>query len=338
MWSPSLVEQVRVPLSLKLVVATRRPLQLATSIADGIMDGGVAMNSGGVVGFVCCVVPWGLGEGYSSTSAVRASAAGDRGEIVQAQCHRGSGCDTGVIRVSRHEPAALVRQKPYIRRAGHLRSSFFTSHQFISSPLLSLPNPCAMDQPRPLVIRLHPNAVAHERQDGVWFQSTSPVVFQHADISTMAELQAVFLYHLGGEFTEIRKVGYCYLQQQPDGRFQHLLVWSAASRLACRLRRHRFGLLNPPPETEAAMGHSESEEDNSDYATSIASSSDAQEGGAGGPETRSASCPRHVFPAPPPIPRVEDVPCYFQQLDLDEGASSDPLNAGIGNDYNTDGG
>ncbi|MED6149653.1 hypothetical protein PIB30_064620 [Stylosanthes scabra] len=161
-----------------------------------------------------------------------------------------------------------------------------------------------MDPPQPLVIRLLPNAVAHKRQDGVWFQSESPVVFQHAYISTMVELQAVFLYHLGGGFTEIRKVGYRYLQRQPDGR-------SAASRLACLLRRHRSGLLNPPPETEAAMGHSDSEEDDSDYAMSTASSSDAQEGGAGGPETRSATRPRHVLPAPPPIPRVEDVPCYF---------------------------
>ncbi|MED6149387.1 hypothetical protein PIB30_061846 [Stylosanthes scabra] len=74
----------------------------------------------------------------------------------------------------------------------------------------------------------------------------------------------------------------------------------------------------PAPETEAAMGHSE--EDDSDYATSTASSSDAQEGGDGGAETRSASCPRYILPAPPPIPRVEDVPCFFQQLDLDEGA------------------
>ncbi|MED6213231.1 hypothetical protein PIB30_091194 [Stylosanthes scabra] len=137
----------------------------------------------------------------------------------------------------------------------------------------------------------------------------------------MAELQAVFLYHLGGGSTEIRKVGYRYLQR------------SAASRLACRLRRHRSRLLSPPSKTEAAMGHSESEEDDSDYAASTASSSDAQEGGAGGPETCSASCPRHVLPAPPPM---EDVPCYFQQLDLDEGACSDPLNAGIGNNYNTD--
>ncbi|MED6219155.1 hypothetical protein PIB30_033175 [Stylosanthes scabra] len=32
-----------------------------------------------------------------------------------------------------------------------------------------------MDQPHPLVIRLHPNAVAHERPDEVWFQADSPV-------------------------------------------------------------------------------------------------------------------------------------------------------------------
>ncbi|MED6151138.1 hypothetical protein PIB30_079408 [Stylosanthes scabra] len=94
----------------------------------------------------------------------------------------------------------------------------------------------------------------------------------------------------------------------------------------------------PAPETEEAMGQSESEEDDSDYATSTASSSDAQEGGEGGAETLPASCPRYILPAPPPIPRVEDVPCFFQQLDLDEGASSDPLNAGMGNNYNTDGG
>ncbi|MED6170639.1 hypothetical protein PIB30_033010 [Stylosanthes scabra] len=85
-----------------------------------------------------------------------------------------------------------------------------------------------MDQPQPLVIRLNPNAVVHERQDGVWFQSDSPVVFQHADICTIPELEAVFLYHLEGGFTEIRKVGYCYLQRQPDGRLmpQHVMDFS----------------------------------------------------------------------------------------------------------------
>ncbi|MED6193634.1 hypothetical protein PIB30_021465 [Stylosanthes scabra] len=88
-----------------------------------------------------------------------------------------------------------------------------------------------MDQP--LVIRLHPNAVVHERQDGVWFQSDSPVVFQHSDMSTMSELVEVFLHHLGGGFTEIRKVGYRFLRRQPDDRFVHLLVWLFNDKHVC---------------------------------------------------------------------------------------------------------
>ncbi|MED6166204.1 hypothetical protein PIB30_106822, partial [Stylosanthes scabra] len=140
-----------------------------------------------------------------------------------------------------------------------------------------------MDQPQLLVIRLHPNAAVHERQDGVWFQSDSPVVFQHADISTMSELQAFFLYNLGGGFTQIRKVVYRYLQRQLDGRFVHLLVWLfndehvcvtfgfhcrlmpqhvmdfwltwAASHLASWLRRHWSGLLNPPCRKQKRVNH-----------------------------------------------------------------------------------
>ncbi|MED6161981.1 hypothetical protein PIB30_066067 [Stylosanthes scabra] len=229
----------------------------------------------------------------------------------------------------------------------------------------SSPNIFVMDQPQPLVIRLHPNAAVHERQDGVWFQSDSPVVFQHADISTMSELEAVFLYNLEGGFMENRKVGYRYLQRQPNGRFVHLLVWLFNDKhvritFGCHRRlmpQHVMDFLvevgripaslpvaatlvriaePPTPETETAMGHLE--EDDSDYATSTASSYDAQEGGEGGAETRSASYSRYILPAPPPIPREEDMPCFFQQLDLDEGACSDPLKAGMGNDYNTDGG
>ncbi|MED6188014.1 hypothetical protein PIB30_081893 [Stylosanthes scabra] len=172
-----------------------------------------------------------------------------------------------------------------------------------------------MDQPQPLVIRLHSNAVVHKRPDEVWFQSDSPVVFQHADISTMSELQAVFLYNLAGGFTQIRKVAYRYLQRQPDGRLmpQHVMDFlvdvgriPAGQPVAATSVR----ITEPPaPETEATMGHLE--EDDSDYATSTASSSDAQEGGEGRAETRSASCPRYILPAPPPIPRVEDVPCFF---------------------------
>ncbi|MED6173888.1 hypothetical protein PIB30_063917 [Stylosanthes scabra] len=80
-----------------------------------------------------------------------------------------------------------------------------------------------MDQP--LIIRLHTNAVIHERQDGIWFQSDSSMLFQHVDISIMLELFQVFLYNLRCGFREIRKVRYRFLSRQPNGRFVHLLVW-----------------------------------------------------------------------------------------------------------------
>ncbi|MED6165805.1 hypothetical protein PIB30_103120 [Stylosanthes scabra] len=142
----------------------------------------------------------------------------------------------------------------------------------------------------------------------------------------MSELQAVFLYHLGGGFTEIRKVGYRYLQRQPDGRFVHLLVWLFNDQhvritFGCHRRlmpQHVMDFLvevgripaglpvaatpvqiaePPAPETEAAMGHSEK-------------------------VVRALQKPGQlavpfILPAPPPIPRLEDVPCFFQQLDLD---------------------
>ncbi|MED6148186.1 hypothetical protein PIB30_050754 [Stylosanthes scabra] len=129
-----------------------------------------------------------------------------------------------------------------------------------------------MDQPQPLVIRLHPNAAVYKRQDGVWFQSDSPVVFQYADISTMSELHAVFLYNLGGGFTQIRKVAYRYLQRLMPQHVMDFLVDVDRIPAGQPVAATPVRIAEPPaPETEAAMGHSE--EDDLDYATSTASSS-----------------------------------------------------------------
>ncbi|MED6143314.1 hypothetical protein PIB30_005233 [Stylosanthes scabra] len=231
---------------------------------------------------------------------------------------------------------------------------------FVFPVLLSI-----MDQP--LVIRSHPNAVIHERQDGVWFQSDSPVVFQHPDMSTMSELVAVFLYHLGDEFTAIRKVGYRFLRRQPHGRFVNLLVWlfndeHVRVTFGCHRRLmpqyvmdflvevgvSTYGppvaatpvrTVEPslPSETEMALDNSESD---SDYSESTgSSSSDGVEGADCIPETTvGAGSSRYILPALPPIPRLDDVPSFFQQLNLNEGPCEDPLRESMCNDYNTDDG
>ncbi|MED6181565.1 hypothetical protein PIB30_020486 [Stylosanthes scabra] len=160
---------------------------------------------------------------------------------------------------------------------------------------------------------VHPNAVVHERQDGVWFQSDSPVVFQHLDMSTMSELVAVFLHPLGGGFTTIRRVGYRFLRRQPDGRFVNLLVWlfnDEHVRVTFRCHRRlmpqyvmdflvevgvsaqgppvaatlvRTVAPSSPPEAEMSVDNSESD---SEYSESTgSSSSDGAEGADCIPET-----------------------------------------------------
>ncbi|MED6143418.1 hypothetical protein PIB30_005992 [Stylosanthes scabra] len=182
-----------------------------------------------------------------------------------------------------------------------------------------------------LVIRLHPNTTVHEREDGVWFQSASPVVFQHSDMSTMSELVEVFLHHLGGGFTHITKVGYRFLRRQPDGRFVHLLVWvfndeHVRVTFGCHRRLMPQYVMDflvqlgdrprgPPvaatpmriaeptmPEADTAMDKSDFE---SDYSVSSgSSSSDYDEGDDCIPETQGSGCPRYILLAPPPIPRL----------------------------------
>ncbi|MED6225442.1 hypothetical protein PIB30_093773, partial [Stylosanthes scabra] len=138
---------------------------------------------------VCYVVPWGLGESHA-----KGSAAGEEHRIGSFFCVSAAGwCSEWARAVPLEWGAAL----------GHFW--------------------CLMVRVRHWADPVPQHEVA--ALDEVWFQSDSPVVFQHADISTMSELEAVFLYHLGGGFTKIRKVGYRYLQWQPNGRFVHLLVW-----------------------------------------------------------------------------------------------------------------
>ncbi|MED6188294.1 hypothetical protein PIB30_084607 [Stylosanthes scabra] len=198
-----------------------------------------------------------------------------------------------------------------------------------------------MDQPQPLVIRLHQNVVAHKRQDEVWFQSDSSVVFQHADINTIVELQAVFLYQLGGGFMEIRKVGYRYLQRQPDGRFQHLLVWLFNDEhIRVTFRCHRRLMPQHVMDFLVEVGR-----------IPVAATPVWIADPPGKPKRRwviqsqKRMIPTMLRALHHPRTRRKvvravrrPVQLAVPQLDLDEGASSDPLNAGIGNDYNTDGG
>ncbi|MED6171191.1 hypothetical protein PIB30_038420 [Stylosanthes scabra] len=134
-------------------------------------------------------------------------------------------------------------------------------------------------------------------------------------MSTMSELVEVFLEHLGGGYTEIRKVEYRSYGGSPTRHRSALL------NRRCRKQKRRWiiqslilnilQVLDLPPLT---------------FRKVVIVSQRLQE----------LDVPVTSF-LPLPIPRLEDVPCFFQQLDLDEGACADPFKAGMCNDYNTDG-
>ncbi|MED6141145.1 hypothetical protein PIB30_100406, partial [Stylosanthes scabra] len=65
------------------------------------------------------------------------------------------------------------------------------------------------------------------------------------------------------------------------------------------------------PDSKMEMGNLESD---SDYTASSGSSSNCQEGGECIPDTPATRRPRYILPAPPPIPQLADVPCFFSNL------------------------
>ncbi|MED6176540.1 hypothetical protein PIB30_089256, partial [Stylosanthes scabra] len=70
------------------------------------------------------------------------------------------------------------------------------------------------------------------------------------------------------------------------------------------------------PDMEMEMDNSEFDWD---YDASSGSESECQEGDGRILDTSMTGRPRYILPVAPPIPRLVDVPCFFQQLHLDEG-------------------
>ncbi|MED6207430.1 hypothetical protein PIB30_035726 [Stylosanthes scabra] len=185
-----------------------------------------------------------------------------------------------------------------------------------------------------LVIRLHPDATVHEREDGVWFQYASLVVFQHSDMSTMSEFVHLLVWLFNDE--HVRVTFGCHRRLIPQ-YVMDFLVQLGDRPHGPPVAATPMRIAEPTmPEADTVMDKSDSESDYS--ASSGSSSSDSDEGDDCIPKTQGSGCPRYILPAPPPIPRLEDVSCFFQQLDLDDGECDDPLRVGMCNYYNTYGG
>ncbi|MED6212255.1 hypothetical protein PIB30_081532 [Stylosanthes scabra] len=72
-----------------------------------------------------------------------------------------------------------------------------------------------------------------------------------------------------------------------------------------------------------------------DYLGESGSSSEGPNGNECIPDTPSVGRPRYMLPPPLPIPRLEDVPYFYQQVEFDALQIIDLMRAGIVDDYNT---
>ncbi|RYR63566.1 hypothetical protein Ahy_A04g021372 [Arachis hypogaea] len=176
---------------------------------------------------------------------------------------------------------------------------------------------------------------------------------------------------MGGVGTkEVGKIAYRFLYVVPNGGFTNRLFWIDGDQYVrvmfdvhARLMPHRMmelyavvrdviagdGLSPLGPEVvplEATPIHYAQPHDSADdsdgesdstYVAGSESSIDTVSEDEFVPETPSGSVGRFLLPLPLAIPRLSDVPSLYQTLNLDAMHSDDLLNAGDGEDYNTDG-
>ncbi|MED6132296.1 hypothetical protein PIB30_017730 [Stylosanthes scabra] len=63
-------------------------------------------------------------------------------------------------------------------------------------------------------------------EDGVLFQSSSPVFFRSHPVSTVRELKELMLSNIRGDgLREIGNIGYRFQSQQPDKKFVNQVIW-----------------------------------------------------------------------------------------------------------------
>ncbi|MED6187453.1 hypothetical protein PIB30_076580 [Stylosanthes scabra] len=198
-------------------------------------------------------------------------------------------------------------------------------------------------------IRLYPNGITHRQEGGVLCRCEAPVVFQHPRINPLQELRQVMLHNLGGQFNEITEVGYCFLSPQPNRGPMWMLVWLLNDEhvqvtFECHRRLMAETIMEflvvadeagspsvpqsgePPgqpvhatllciaePSGEGVEAETGSSDSDSNFLEESGSSSE----GPGGNEC------------------IADTP---SQVEFDALRISDPMRAGIADDYNTDGG
>ncbi|MED6144581.1 hypothetical protein PIB30_017078 [Stylosanthes scabra] len=129
----------------------------------------------------------------------------------------------------------------------------------------------------------------------------------------MSELVQVFSHYLGGGFTEIRRVGYCFMSLQPNRRFVYLLVWlnndeDVVVSFGCHRRLMPNHVMNFLVKVGEAGSPSGSPVAAAPVRVAIPRCDECI------PDTAATGCPPYILPAPPPIPRLADVHAFYRSF------------------------
>ncbi|MED6176447.1 hypothetical protein PIB30_088292 [Stylosanthes scabra] len=169
------------------------------------------------------------------------------------------------------------------------------------------------------------NGAIVQGENGASFQSDAPLMFRNTRVNTLYELKQVILSHLASDGPcEIRRLAYRFQAVTPDDRLEYRPSWLSEDRhvwitFEVHRRIMQDRLMEFLAEVRPVGGSSGFHSDYDDESSGHSKDEDEMV-----PNTPAAGGPRHVLPAPKPIPALADVPSFFQQLDIDVRHVEDP--------------
>ncbi|MED6123812.1 hypothetical protein PIB30_052962 [Stylosanthes scabra] len=205
--------------------------------------------------------------------------------------------------------------------------------------------------------------------DGIWYRSTSPLVFQMQPVNTLEELKSIILRNMGAVGTmSVRRVAYRLLNIFPPNQFKFKIFWVEGDvHIHAMFELHRrYGtreVMELLTEMQTVHGDGQGfasssrggpgailaspihlatpevsdEDSDEDFVDNMDYSSESSDGS----EFVSESQTRRGFllPAPAPIPDLSSVGSHFHTLHLDD-MEEEPREGfgGGGKDYDVDGG
>ncbi|MED6167182.1 hypothetical protein PIB30_000434 [Stylosanthes scabra] len=188
-----------------------------------------------------------------------------------------------------------------------------------------------------VVVTLYPNGEMRRDRDGIWFRSSTPVIFQMYPVVTLEELKSIILRNMGlGTVgtSLVRRVAYRLLNVFPPDQFKFKIFWVDSDEHVPALfdLHRRYGTREvmellmemqsmpevdggssssnsvipcspihcPAPEVPMPMDANSEEDSDEDFMPDFEESSESSDRSEFVPESQSRTC--FLLPGPAPVP------------------------------------